>query len=168
MRIGTIARMGVLVLVAGVLAACGNDDAEPADDGNPTQEPTAAEAATVQTSDSDLGTILVDADGNTLYVFDADEGEESTCYDDCETAWPPLASDDPTAGGDADETLLGTTEREDGTLQVTYDGRPLYLFASDESPGDTNGQGVGDVWWVVGPDGAAIEKAAAAGGYERP
>ena len=61
------------------------------------------------------------------------------------------------AGDGVDGSLLGTTERDDGTTQVTYDGQPLYVFASDAAPGDTNGQGVGEVWFVVGPDGKTIE-----------
>jgi predicted lipoprotein with Yx(FWY)xxD motif len=154
-----------------MLAACSDD--EPAPDAGeatdqateePTSEPTDAEGdATVAVGDSNLGEILVDPDGMTLYVFFADENGESTCYDDCEQAWPPLTVDgEPVAGEGVDESLLGTTEREDGALQVTYDDQPLYLFASDTGPGDTKGQGVGDVWYVVAPDGTPIEDAAQA------
>ena len=83
-----------------------------------------------------------------------------------------LVDGEPVAGDGVDGTLLGTTEREDGSTQVTYDGWPLYLFASDAAPGDTNGQGVGEVWFVVGPDGQAIEDTEAittgGGAYTRP
>ncbi|HSL11744.1 MAG TPA: hypothetical protein VLA82_10570 [Actinomycetota bacterium] len=167
------------LLTAAVLltAACsddgGDDASSPAAGGDTaTEEPTATEAdddgggtATLEVSDSDLGEILVDADGMTAYVFFSDEqGGESTCYDDCETAWPPILvdGDEPVAGDGVDDSLLGTTEREDGSTQVTYDGWPLYLFASDTAAGDTNGQGVGEVWYVVGPDGAPIEDQAMA------
>ena len=160
-----------------LLSACsddgGDDTASPADGGTtPTEEPTATEtddgaagAATLEVAESDLGEILVDADGLTAYVFFSDEqGGESTCYDDCEAAWPPIVvdGDEPVAGEGVDDSLLGTTEREDGSTQVTYDGWPLYLFASDAAPGDTNGQGVGEVWYVVGPDGEPIEDQAMA------
>ncbi|MGH3665601.1 MAG: COG4315 family predicted lipoprotein [Egibacteraceae bacterium] len=129
---------------------------EPA--GTETDDPAPAEGAgTVATADSEYGVILVDAEGLTLYVFDTDTEGESTCYDDCQANWPPLAADaEPEAGEGADAALLGTTERTDGSMQVTYDGRPLYYFAGDRTAGDTNGQAVGDVWWVVAPDGAAI------------
>ena len=91
-------------------------------------------------------------------MFLADEGSESTCYDDCESAWPPLTVDgDPAAGEGIDGSLLGTTEREDGSTQVTLDGHPLYYFASDATADDVNGQGVGDVWFVVSPEGEAIQ-----------
>jgi predicted lipoprotein with Yx(FWY)xxD motif len=113
----------------------------------------------IETEDSALGTILADSDGNTLYVFLADGENESTCYDDCAATWPPLvARGEVEGGGDVDESLLGTTERTDGTLQVTFNGMPLYYFADDQAPGDTNGQGIGDVWYVVGPDGNPIQR----------
>jgi predicted lipoprotein with Yx(FWY)xxD motif len=118
-----------------------------------------AEAEAISVESSDLGDILVDGEGRTLYVFDNDTDENSTCYDDCEANWPPL-TEEVEAGEGVDASLLSTSEREDGSAQVTYAGRPLYYFAADQAPGDTNGQGVGDVWWVVGPDGEAIESAA--------
>jgi predicted lipoprotein with Yx(FWY)xxD motif len=129
----------------------------PADDG-----------VVVDTAATDLGTILVDGDGMTLYLFDNDTDGESVCYGDCAVTWPPLLGE-ATVSGDADGSLLDATEREDGAMQVTYAGMPLYYFAGDEEPGDVLGQAVGGVWWVVGPDGERItEEAAAApavGGY---
>jgi predicted lipoprotein with Yx(FWY)xxD motif len=113
----------------------------------------------VEAEDSSLGTILTDSDGNTLYVFFADTDGESTCYDDCAENWPALeARGELEAGEGIDASLLGTTERTDGTLQVTFAGQPLYFFAGDQQPGDTNGQGVGDVWFVVAPDGAPVQR----------
>lgn len=155
---------GVLALV---LAACGSD--EPAGGGQGQagggttgggQAPgygAPPAAATVETGETDLGTILTDAEGLTLYMFGADQDGESTCYDDCAATWPALTVDgEPVAGEDLDSSKLGTTERTDGTLQVTYAGQPLYYFASDAAPGDTNGQGIGDIWFVVSPEGEPI------------
>lgn len=134
--------------------AAGADPAEPAGEATPT-EPADAPDATVAVADSDLGEVLVDAEGMTLYMFDPDEQGDPTCYDDCAGTWPPLVADgEPVAGDGVDAGLLGTVERTDGSTQVTYDGWPLYYFAADAAAGDTNGQGVNDVWWVMSPDGA--------------
>lgn len=170
MRMRATAWIAAGLLAVGLLAACGNDD-EPTTTEPASEQTTPDEAmgtAAVQTADSDLGTILVDPDGNTVYLFEADTDGESTCYDECEDAWPPLeAEGTPAAGDGADESLLGTTERTDGTMQVTYGGQPLYYFAADKAAGDTNGQGVGDVWFVVAPDGSAVKEKVAGGGYSR-
>lgn len=129
----------------------------------------AAMGATVATADSDLGTILVDGDGMTLYLFTKDSPNTSVCLDDCLVAWPILEGE-PTAGDGADDSLLGSIQRADGTTQATYDGWPLYYFAADRAPGDVTGQAVNDVWWVIDADGAAITSAPgdddASGGYD--
>lgn len=127
-----------------------------------TPEPTETEGPSgeteVEAEDSSLGTILTDSDGNTLYVFLADTGGESTCYEDCADTWPALEAPGELKAGDGVEaSLLDTTERTDGTLQVTYNGMPLYYFANDQQPGDTNGQGIGEVWYVVSPGGDPIQ-----------
>lgn len=129
-----------------------DDDAATGDDG------AAAADATVALGGTDLGEILVGPDGRTLYMFDPDAQGESTCYDECATSWPPLTLDDgePTAGDGVDATLLGTTERTDGTTQVTYDGWPLYYWAQDAAPGDATGQAVNEVWWVLDASGEPI------------
>ena len=116
----------------------------------------AAAAMTLTVAESDLGTILVDDAGTTLYLFVPDAQGDSTCYDECEDNWPPF-SGEVSAGEGVDESLLGTTQRTDGTTQATYNGWPLYYFAADAAPGDTNGQGISDVWWVVDAEGNAIE-----------
>lgn len=120
----------------------------------------------VDTSQSSLGEILVDSEGYSLYLFTNDNPGESTCYGNCAANWPPLiTAGDILSGGNVDPELLGTTAREDGTLQVTYDGWPLYYYAVDEAPGNVNGQGVGGVWYVVSPTGEAVT---AAGGDDLP
>ncbi len=106
-------------------------------------------------SASGLGDILTDGDGNTLYLFIPDNQGPSVCNDGCAVAWPPLEGE-ATAGDGVDAALLGTTERDDGTTQATYNGWPLYYYADDSAPGDTNGQAVNDVWWVLSPAGNAI------------
>jgi len=101
---------------------------------------------------SGVGEYLVDANGFTLYIFTKDSTGATTCYGKCEAAWPPLLTTGaPTAGDGADATLLGTLTRKDGSMQVTYGGLPLYYFAADQKAGDTKGQGVGSVWYIVGP-----------------
>lgn len=122
---------------------------------------TAAVAASLATeTDDELGEYLVDNDGMTLYLFTDDTGTDSTCYDACATSWPPLltSTEDVTAGASVDASLIGTTERTDGTMQVTYGGHPLYYYVDDDEPGETDGQGVNSVWYVVNPDGTANTK----------
>jgi len=122
----------------------------------PTSPPTTAAASeSISLVEGELGSYLADDGGNTLYVFLPDEaGGESRCYDACEANWPPRGA--ASAGAGVDATLLGTTTRTDGSVQATYGGWPLYYFAADADPGDTNGQGVNDVWFVVGIDGSPL------------
>ena len=117
--------------------------------------------ATVNVSQSDTsGPILVDGDGLALYVFmnDTQNGDSSACTDEeCTTEWPPLITTDaPVAGEGATQDLLGTITRADGTMQVTYNGWPLYHFDED-TPGSTNGQGMEGLWFLVSPTGDAIK-----------
>jgi predicted lipoprotein with Yx(FWY)xxD motif len=122
--------------------------------------------ATVNVSEStDFGPMLVDGEGMSLYVFMADTQNSgtSTCGDDdgCAAEWPPLVSQGaPVAGEGVDASLLDTITRDDGTMQVTYNGWPLYLFEEDTAAGDTNGQGIdefGGLWHLVSPTGEAIQ-----------
>src|SRR5688572_12741083 len=118
--------------------------------------------ATVNVSESaDFGPILVDGEGLSLYLFtnDTKDSGESTCTGECLVEWPALATDgSPVAGAGVDGTLLSTITRDDGSLQVAYNGWPLYYFHEDAAAGDTNGQGLGGVWFLVSPEGEAIEQ----------
>jgi predicted lipoprotein with Yx(FWY)xxD motif len=119
--------------------------------------------ATVLVADSTLGQILTAADGMTVYLFMPDDALGTpTCIDSCAEAWPPLTVDDAsqvTAGDGVDASLLSTAEHPTGGTQVTYNGWPLYFFSGDTAPGDTNGQGQGDVWYVLDPTGNPIDNA---------
>ena len=101
--------------------------------------------------DDQLGDILTDASGMTLYMFTKDGPNVSNCYDECATAWPPVMSADAPTGPSSVTDGLGLTARKDGAQQVTYNGMPLYYWFKDANPGDTTGQNVGGVWYVVNP-----------------
>lgn len=118
----------------------------------------ASEGAEVKVAQNDtLGTFLVDDEGLTLYLFLKDTPNTSNCYDQCATNWPPLLTvGEPRASDGVDDAMIGTTERTDGTMQVTYNGWPLYYYIEDKAAGDTTGQAVGDVWYVLSPAGEAI------------
>src|ERR1700730_1567345 len=107
----------------------------------------------IGTGKTALGTILVDSQGRTLYLFTHDSGITSMCSGPCAAAWPPLvATGAPTATSGANAAPLATSKRADGTTQVTYNGHPLYRCVKDVNPGQTNGQGVtafGGSWFAV-------------------
>lgn len=117
-------------------------------------------------NNAELGHILVGTEGMTLYLFTNDEPGVSNCYDQCAENWPPLLVEgmevvgDPRLPGE-----LGTTERTDGTYQVTYNGWPLYYFAQDEAPGDVVGEGRGDVWYTLSPETAVVAESDELGEY---
>jgi len=145
-----------------ILAAC---TANSGYSTQPTAVPTAAVATgggldviTVNTVDNPtLGKILVNSQGMTLYLYTKDTPNTSNCYDKCATNWPPLlVTGTPTGGVDIDAAKLGTTKRTDGSTQVTYNGWPLYTYIADKSAGDTTGQNVGSVWFVVSPAGYQV------------
>src|SRR5438132_2999560 len=127
-----------------------------------------AAVATVKAGHSSLGTILTDGRGMTLYLFGKDTRGKSACYGKCAAFWPPLmTSAKPHAGSGARASLIGTTRRTNGKLQVTYAGHPLYFFAEDTGPGQTAGQGIngfGAEWYLLGPNGVKIETKASSGG----
>jgi predicted lipoprotein with Yx(FWY)xxD motif len=154
---------GLLLLVT----AC-SPQATPAPTMPPTQPPEAiptsaavpvtGEAAQVNLGQNDsLGSFLVDDKGMTLYLFTKDTPNTSVCYDKCATAWPPLLTTGaPVAGEGVDASKFGTTTRKDGSMQVTYNGWPLYYYEKDKAPGDVTGQNVGDVWFVVSAAGDKV------------
>jgi predicted lipoprotein with Yx(FWY)xxD motif len=110
-----------------------------------------------------LGKILVDSRGRTLYLFQRDSRGKSACSGDCAVDWPPLRdSGTPVVGAGANSALVGTTPRSDGKRQVTYNGHPLYLFAGDKAPGQTNGQGLtafGGGWFALSGSGNRVSGA---------
>ena len=120
-----------------------------------------ASSVTVMARSGPDGTYLTDSAGRTLYLWVADTGTSSTCSGTCAAAWPPLTTTTgaPKAGTGVTASQLGTTARDDGTKQVTYNGHPLYYFVQDKSPGQMTGQGsngFGAAWWIVSPAGSAI------------
>jgi predicted lipoprotein with Yx(FWY)xxD motif len=138
-------------------AACGGTAATSSPTPAPTASPSPTPAPTIVAkvaTDAKLGKILVDnATGKTLYTWAKDTDENSQCYDQCATFWPPLVTTAKALAADGvTNAKLGTSPRKDGALQVTFNGHPLYFFSRDATPGDTNGQGstgFGAVWVVV-------------------
>jgi predicted lipoprotein with Yx(FWY)xxD motif len=104
-----------------------------------------------------LGKIIVDSKGFTLYDFHKDKGTTSSCYGGCAKVWPPLISEgEPQVGEGAMLSKLGTTQRKDGTLQVTYAGHPLYTYTADTKPGEAKGNdfsSYGAQWYALLPSG---------------
>ena len=117
---------------------------------------------TVAVAKTRIGRIVVDSKGITLYDFVTDKGGVSGCYGACAALWPPLITKGkPHAGPGVRASLLGTTKRKDGKLEVTYNHHPLYYFVTDRKPGQTTGQGVnqfGGPWWVLSPAGKEIHR----------
>lgn len=145
---------GAATALSGCTGTTGSDTDTTTTDSDTTPE---SDPATVQVRSTDeYGDVLVDSDGMSLYLFTQDEGSESTCYDGCAEAWPPLTVDGEPTAADGVSVTLGTTERDGGAAQVTADGTPLYYYASDEQAGDTKGQGLNDAWYLLAPDGSRI------------
>jgi predicted lipoprotein with Yx(FWY)xxD motif len=127
-----------------------------------------AKGPVVSTARTSLGTILVNSNGRTLYLFAKDKQGKSACTGQCAGFWPPLiATGKPSVAGGARASLIGTTKRADGRMQVTYNHHPLYTFAKDTKKGQTKGEELaafGAEWYVVSPAGAKIEKDDSGGG----
>lgn len=171
-----IALNGTLAGAALLIAACGapgtsayGSSTSPSSNGGvpvspapPSGAPEPPAAATVTLRTSALGQILVDAKGRTLYLFEGDKPGTSNCYADCASVWPPLlANSAPVAGVGLNQSLLTTTTRKDGSLEVVYNGHPLYYFVSDRQAGDATGQGIsgfGANWFVLSAAGNKVDK----------
>ncbi|MGW2486209.1 SCO0930 family lipoprotein [Streptomyces sp. NPDC001606] len=106
-------------------------------------------------ANAELGKVVTDGAGMTLYRFDEDTANppKSNCSGDCATTWPPVPADDATAGAGIDKALLGEVTRADGSKQLTIAGWPAYRYAKDAKAGDVKGQGVGGKWFALAPDG---------------
>ncbi|HEX8134538.1 MAG TPA: hypothetical protein VF880_14065 [Actinomycetes bacterium] len=164
LRLGwSVAGLAALALVAAACSSGGSSGGGGLYGGGPTTSsgPKAA-AAVVDLRGSKLGQILVDAQGRTLYLFEADKAGRSACDGACASAWPPyLSSGAPQAGTGVAGSLLGSSRRGDGGgTQVTYHGHPLYYYAGDSRPGDTAGQGLnqfGAKWYVLASSGDKID-----------
>ncbi|RPI82288.1 MAG: hypothetical protein EHM41_18710 [Chloroflexi bacterium] len=153
----------LLVIFTLILAACSPADSTTEAEAPPAETEAAGVPATGDeeainvASDPTLGDILVDGDGMTLYMFANDEPNISNCTGGCLENWPPLVTQGtPVLGDGVDESLIGTAPLADGSMVVTYNSMPLYNFAGDTAPGDVNGQGSNDVWFVVAPDGNPV------------
>jgi predicted lipoprotein with Yx(FWY)xxD motif len=162
-----LAAATALVVAALALAGCGSSGASNAS--SPAPPKTASgESATVGVANENVGKILVDSRGRTLYLFEHDSGMRSTCTGACAAEWPPLrATGKTTVGAGANASIVATSARSDGKPQVTYNGHPLYLFSADQKAGDTNGQGVnafGGLWYVLSSSGDEITTPTGSGG----
>lgn len=172
MRLAPRSRFSVPLVLVTLLLVSACADEEPAEPETGADEPieavepepAAMEGARVGVAQEEpYGTFLADVDGRPLYLFTADtQGQSSACYDACATAWPPLlTTGDPRAAAPAVEaSMLGTVERRDGAMQVTYNGWPLYYYQQDPGSGEVTGQDVhsfGGEWYLVSPEGATIE-----------
>jgi predicted lipoprotein with Yx(FWY)xxD motif len=148
-----------LVATAALLGACGGSDDNKETTRRSAPSTTAASTgeATVKTAQTSIGTVLVDAEGKTLYLFANDQGTTSAVPSAVLAAWPPLvASGTPVAGDGVDGSKLGTAQQPDGQTYVTYNGHPLYTFTGDATAGQTNGHNLGNVWYAVTPAGDRV------------
>lgn len=161
-----IPAVGLLGLIA--LAGCGSS--------NSTTASNSTEAATTSTSASSgggagtidvadnpkLGQVLVDSQGNTVYMFEKDESDESYCNGSCAKVWPPVtANGQPKAGSGVSASKLTTLKRDDGSTQVVFDGHPLYTYVKDEDTEDAYGNGLdqfGAEWYGLHPSGEKTEE----------
>jgi predicted lipoprotein with Yx(FWY)xxD motif len=128
---------------------------------SPSPAPPVASGTAINVGTTKVGQVLVDSNGQTVYLFLADSGATSSCNSaSCVQYWPPILTNGaPQAGAGVNASLLGTITRSDQTTQVTYAGHPLYRFISDKMAGDATGQGLnafGAPWYVVSPSGALI------------
>lgn len=169
----TIYGLCLLALLAVAIAGCGGGDSTNGGGGYGGRGGGGESTSEANSSDGggagvvkaakvgDLGTIIVNSEGLTLYDFHKDKGGTSACYGACAGAWPPLLTEgEPKAEAGAMASQLGTTERKDGSVQVTYNGWPLYTYAGDKAPGEANGNDIdqfGAEWYALLPSGEEPE-----------
>ena len=150
------------MLVAVALAGCGGSSStsSPGVSGSRSAAPASPVRLSVATVRG-LGTVLVNGEGRTLYVFEPDRRRHVTCLAGCAAVWPPVmaSSTQPTVTGPLEASLLGSDADPVGGRVVTYDGWPLYLYHEDSGPGTANGQAEdlnGGLWYVISPSGRVI------------
>ena len=145
----------------GTSASASSNGRYPGVTSTPAGTPAPPAMTTVALRSTPLGQILVDGSGRTLYLFEADRSNMSSCYGDCASVWPPLiAGSTPTGAVGINQSLLTTTTRKDGSLEVVYNGHPLYYFISDKRAGDTTGQAIssfGAEWYVISATGSKVD-----------
>jgi predicted lipoprotein with Yx(FWY)xxD motif len=158
-----LAPAAAALALAALAAGCGGSPESAS--GGPSSAGTAGKSAagraTIAVGRSLLGRVLVDGRGRTVYLFKKDTRRTSRCYGPCASVWPPVTtSGAANARNGAGHAKLGLTRRRDGKLQVTYAHHPLYTYAGDTKPGQTNGEGVdefGAEWYVLSPAGIKLE-----------
>ncbi|MFJ3496740.1 hypothetical protein ACIPPJ_24545 [Streptomyces sp. NPDC086091] len=142
------------------LAACGGGDEKKSED-SAAGKPVGAKKVAVKVADTELGKILVDQAGRTLYGFTKDKEGVSACSESCIAVWPALTAEGkPTAGDGTESDLFNMVKRAEGAQQVAYKEWPLYYYAGDAVPGDLNGQGLDEEWFAVAPDGSLVKSPA--------
>jgi predicted lipoprotein with Yx(FWY)xxD motif len=166
MKRTTLIFLVAAAMAALVVAGCGGGGDQA------TAASSQSSADTINVNDNgDLGKILTDSQGRTIYMFAKDTGSMSICSGACATEWPPVTTTGkPTAGDGLTASMVGTTTRSDGTKQVTYSGHPLYRFTGDGAAGDTNGQNVsafGAKWYALSAAGDRVTAtgSGSGGGY---
>lgn len=148
---------------AAMLAACGGSSPSsstttPPSSSAPSSGGTSsASSVTIGTRSTSIGTVLVNAQGHTLYWFARDTPTTSNCTGTCLSYWPPVLGKPKAASGASLPMTFGTIKRSGGQVQATYDGHPLYTYISDTSAGMTGGNGLnlsGGLWWAMTPSGS--------------
>lgn len=155
--------LAVLAAVAMTLSSCAfdtEDEGAESEGGHATSaaEPAAAGEMALGVASTDLGEVVVDANGMTVYVFgnDAPSSGVSSCDGSCLDTWQPVTATNETPEVDGIEAAIGTIPASNDAFQVTVNGRPLYRYEQDKNPGDVHGQDVGSIWWALDPAGNPI------------
>jgi predicted lipoprotein with Yx(FWY)xxD motif len=159
--------IGAAVIAVSALAGCSSTSPQApsssSSSGSSSSEPASANA--LDTASTSLGTVVVDGKGMTVYYFkkDVKDSGKSNCSGQCLALWPAVVAPSINPQVDGVTGTVGTITRDDGSMQVTINGLPVYTYAKDNAAGDVTGQGVGGVWYVIAPSGDAITSGAKAG-----